>query len=502
MHLFNLRNGPWEILFEGTLHSLETGIYTNSRKDFLIIILDKEGHAIKGALTQFYTVFLVEGEIDSLIQEKESIALIRSEGFEKHKFLLIPSSSEYIAWKEKEFIEKTSQMFKELEELKEKTKETAKKLKLNAVSLNECKTEVKEGFLNQPLLAPLISSQLKEKETSNEIKIEKSLSGEVILGLNRENILISEPFSLFKKTIASGNEDLNRIHLLHVLIEGLLLSNIDCIAFEFEEKFKGLDTPTSKLNELKASKIEIEPIGFPVKKFQAKQEIKVDLNLLKAESLMDLFGVTDKELIEFLEARLREKEHTDLQEFIQTLKESLPSTEVNQYQINKVIRIFKLIDSKYPRMLGGANPIQEITKSWLKEIGKISIIDLQEVKDEKEKLLFITNIVKGILESQKEITIKSKLKLMLFIPNSFELIGKEKNNEMSKELIELLMQAEKHGIGFVLETNQKTDLKDEVVEQMESELTLVSGIDLGVSLPGKTHYRIKVRPTLSKQVDE
>src|SRR3989338_7107830 len=139
--------------------------------------------------------------------------------------------------------------------------------------------------------------------------------------------------------------------------------------------------------------------------------------------------------------------HTNLDDFSAFIKQSKTTTDINQYQINKIARVLALVKQTYGEVFGSANPIDEISKVWLKSMGRTGIINLKTIQDEKVKLMLVHSIIKGIVESYKAQGKARAVKAMIVIPNSVGLIGKENSLVLQNEIKELLIEGAQYGVG-------------------------------------------------------
>ena len=517
MAVFDKMSGaPWSKVFHGSMSGYMVEMYSNEEKIILNLIYErKEGKTI-GAVVQMHAPFKVEGNVSAFIDSMNfpATALIQHEQ-ESLKFLLASTQAQYVNWNENEFLKATKAMLEELKANSKTTSSMASGSPIKLTAVKDLPNEIKESFFSNPLMISALSTSAKKAEAQEESKQEKEdqqpfhlaaatasqQAGKVLIGELKDGKKVEEPVNLFKKIVVSEGNELTRKHLNHVLVEGILLSNIGVSAFEFGSDFQGMSTPTKKLDELKKHGLEIEPVGFPVKVFNAPAEIKIDINLLKAESLMDLIGVKDKNLINLLQSNLSGKQFNNLDELIQEIKKTTPSSEINQYQINKLIRIIQIQKEFYPNYFGGKNQIEEISKAWVKALGRIGILNVSSLIDGKSKILLIYTLLKGIYEHYRKQGTSSNVKTVIAIPKANLLFGKSQINLISRELNEVAGNLSQYGVGIIIELDHANDLNDELKKTVNGNFSIVSGTDVGIKFEGKNQYRATIRPTLSTQVE-
>ncbi|MDO8627885.1 MAG: hypothetical protein Q7K42_05445, partial [Candidatus Diapherotrites archaeon] len=420
------------------------------------------------------------------------------------QFLIVSSPATYAEWTEKEFEKIAEEAYREMQNSSALAEKLSKTYELELTPLAKAGQEVCDSFFNQPLVPAMLSSSISRaqnkptKSSSSQAPQEKQ--GEIPLGLNRENSLVSEPINFFAKTIVSAGIPENRTHIIQVMAENAMLSNIAITVIDENDSFGALSGPAKNSTELMAAGINIEPIGFPTKKFEIKKELSIDLNLVNIKGLMQLLGIGNEKIIKFIEEKQKEKKHENLDGFVEFIKQSKTNADINQYQINKIARIFLLVKSIYGDVFGANNPVEEISRVWVKSLGRTGIVSLKEIADGKIKLMLLHSVVKGIVEHYKAEGSSKSLKALIVLPKSSEFVGKDKDLILQNEIKDLFMEGIQYGVGHLLESEHANDLKDELVAQFTAKLSIVSGLDTGVDLEGRTPYRVTIRPTLSKTI--
>lgn len=498
MQLFKISDGPWKKLFSGKFQEHDIDIYSNPESVLLILIFEKEGDKVKGAVVELYKIFYSEGEAEPFVETlpREVILLTKHDEKETIKFLLLGSTPSYVEWKESTFISETDRLLKRLSTSTTMIKDVSKAYELTLTELGDAPDRIKEIFFTQPLLVPLVSTAAHPEEGDTEIITRK----EIILGLTREKNQVVEPLNFFTRTMVSGGEENERNHVLHIFAESALLSSLAVIIFDWDGKFTGLGEASKEHDELKKYKVDIEPIGFPVKPFSITRDIVVDLNLTNIVGVAQLFGVGDDTVNKTIETTLQKNKVTGIKDLISKVRAITPGEEPTAYEINKAARILTLMDIRYPALFEGKNDIKEISKKWGK-IGRASIIKLEDV-DKRVALITAHNLLKAILEFHKSKERTRNLKTLFILPEVNRLFAEHGENLLTKEIIESMVEIQDVGVGFILSSRKRMDLPKALLEKIEANVNIVSGNDIGVHLKDKKSYRVFARPGLSKCTEQ
>jgi hypothetical protein len=498
MELFKLNQGPWTLLFEGEFQQMPLSIYINPDKIILVLIFDMGKNKPKGAVTQVHYPFVAQGNLENILEGLPHTVsvLARHEPNETSKFLLVGSSPNYLDWKEEKFQKGFAKMLKEVQITAKTVEDFAKGFEIKMKSVAEVGGEVENTFFMEPVLIPALAAKMPKEKIKAKAE-EIVASGNLPFGLDKANNLVEEPFSLFKTTLVSDGTQENRNHTMQVLAENTLLAGAALTLFEWAEEFDGLSQPTDKTKELAKEKISFEPVGFPVKHFHPKKDIFVDVNMINPVGLMQLFGVADEELIKFFQKKMTEKEFKSMNELIKSVKGSQPAAGMNQYQINKLVRILELMQSIYPELFDGQNPVEEIAKHWVKNIGRAGIIHLKDL-DERASLMLLHTLIKGILIKQRESGQGKNLKAMVLLPQAEKVLGQKQEALLAQEIIDFLTELESYGVGFILESPHPIDIKKDLTEKVNTHLTMLRGLDTAVKIKGARGFRMKIRLALSR----
>lgn len=497
MELFKISEGPWKKLFEGKFQENDVEIYINPESIILVLIYEKEKDKVTGAIAELFKIFYSIGEAESFVETlpREVIVLTKHSPKETLKFLLLGSTPSYVKWGEKEFVGEVDRLLTRLKTSSNMIKDVSKAYELTLQELAESTDTVREAFFTQPLLVPLVSTYAHPAEEG--MAAPPISKGEIILGLTKEKRQVVEPLSLFAKTIVSGGDEKNRLHLLHLLVESALLSNVAVVLFDWEQQFSGLGEASKDLENLQKYKVDAEPIGFPVNHFRLFDQIVVDLNVINPKGLTELFGTGENVVNNLIISTLQKNKVAGITDLIEKIKAIKPSDAPTAFEINKAVRILALMNLRYPRLFIGENNIGEISKNWLKAIGRAGIINLKDM-DNRAGLLITHNIIKGMLLHYKSKGKSSSLKTMIVLPDAKKVILGESTSILSKEIVTCLDALATYGVGYVIGAEKLIDIAGELTKKAEAKINIVAGNDVGINLKDRKSYRVFVRPGLSR----
>jgi hypothetical protein len=488
---FRVREGPWRTLFEGSFEEHEIGVYLNPESVLLVSILEKKNDRVVGAVIELYAT----GEVEDFIETfpGEAVMLVRHDKKHTTKFFILSVPPSYARYTESAFCDEVEKLLEKLKENSKIVKEVSRAYDLDLVELHEASERIKNQFFAEPLSIPLLGLKGLEAEVKEGAK---PVFGEVLLGLTRNNIVVKEPLSLFYRTIVHGSSEKDRKHVMHLIIEGSLMSNAPVVAFDWKEDFKGLSAPAKDLSELKRFKVEVDPIGFPVKEFKAREDVKVDLNLIDPAGLLELYGTGNNKASKELIKVLGEEKLASMEQAISKVKR-LPVTEnLSQYDIYKMIRILKVINNSYPGLFNGKNNIEEISKNWHKSIGRLGRISLEGL-DKRSALMIVHSIIKGIYLFYEKTGSVKKINSTVLLSNAEKIISRNTETILGKQVIELLNAMKEVGVIAVIESDKMSDLMEEAIAKREAEIHVISREDVGLKLANRKQYRLSLRPGLS-----
>jgi len=501
--LFKIGSGPWEKLFEGNFQKYSLQLLSNPESTILVAIFDSDNDKVRGVITEFYKIYSALGSIETFSETlpRELLVLTKHDSSKTSKFLAIGSGASYTEWSEEKVMLETESQLSKLKTSSEMIKEVSKAYDLQLNELRKASSEVKEEFFTFPLLLPAMFTNyhlppgLQQQSGKEQQGIQ--VPGEIILGITREGQLIEEPLGLFSRTAIFDGNDVSRKQATQVLIEGCLLSNIPAVIFDQNHDFEGIGFATKDYARLKEFKLEIEPIGFPARKFTAISEVQVNLSMTSPESLLEIFGINaGLPAGKIIISAMRSRPVLEMREIAESIKKMEITAELTAYHQLKAVRALNLMLLRYPMLFDGKNDIEEISKNWVRAIGRASVVDTSGL-DQRQSLLLAAGIVKEMLEFYKQKGYSKQLKSMVFIPeiSAFSQLFK---TGLFKELARSLIELKEYGVGFCTSIQNKIDLDEELAKSLEAEIGIVIKNDAGINFLNKKQYRILLRPTISE----
>ncbi|MFH1224893.1 MAG: hypothetical protein V1676_03740 [Candidatus Diapherotrites archaeon] len=507
MELFKIGYGPWKKLFEGDYQGHTMGIYTNPESVVLAVIYEIEGNKATGAVVELFKTFFAIGETEAFVETlpREVIMLSKHSEKESFKFMLIASKPEYVRWSESVFIEEVDRLLKRLNTSATMIKDVSKAYDLQLKELGECSETVKGAFFAQPLLIPSVASSVAsapafgagtEEESAPNVGTGTS-KGEIIMGLTKERKEVLEPLGLFTKTAVFGGTPKDRKHVLHILAESAMLSNVPVIVFDWNNEFSGLGQSSESRDELEKYKVDAEPIGLPLKHFRLFNEVVVDLNMINPEGISQMFGIGRNVVSKIISDTLRAntvKGITDLGGKVNAIE---PGEEPSAYQIRRAVRVLRVIGLRYPDLFEGSNDMEEMSKGWMKGLGRAALLHLH-TGDARVNLLVTHSILRSLQKYYAKQGETRKVKAMLIMPECGMMFPRNPKNILSQEAPEVLVDISgKYGIGYAISDEKPIDLATAVIENTEAKIEIVKGNDAGVQLRDRKSYRVFIRPALS-----
>ncbi len=498
--LFKLRSGPWLRVFEGAVHGSEVEIYYNQKSVFMVAVYDKEDEKVTGVVVGFYKVFSAKGDTEAFVDTlpRELLFFSKHDKVETTKFLAVASPTSYISWEEEEFQTETDRLMLKVSNSSDMIKDVSKAYDLKLTEYEETPKSVKETFFSQPLFMSMLATRSTESGKKVSWKeMEKTTPGEVLLGLIKESQKVTgEPLSLLMSTIVSQGMEEDRMHAMQVLMEGALLANTPCIIFDWNKRFEGLGFPKKDISEFEHSKMDIEPIGFPLKFFAVGVQVQANIQAVNPTGLMQLFGAGEGTPAKILETALG-KGFRSTEEVKQQILKTPATPELSSYEIHKAARILGVIEQRYPRLFDGENDMDDLAKHWVRAIGRASIIDLSYC-DARQAAILVSSLAKEIMLFHEKKGKEKTPKAVLFMPEVQKLL-EYSNTSTVQELFQTLPKLREIGIGFAASIPREIDLEKGFVEKAGAHIAIVQGNDVGVKIESRSQYRCILRPTLSEE---
>lgn len=492
----NLTHGPWTLIFKGESEGLESEIYINSESMILSIIYEKnkKGKAV-GAVVELFKAFYTKGKISSFVETlpKRAIALIVHPGEKTYKFLLIDSGAVYVPYKEKMFAAHIEALIAKIASFSTLLQEVSTAYDIDLFEIQNCAEEEKSVFFSLPLANVLLMPVIKKRSESAIIEISH---GEIHLGITKAGNIVKEPFDFFDRTMVSGGKKEDRTHVLHIFAESAMLSGMPVIIIDWEDAFKGLHYPNENYEELQKYKVSLEPVGFPVRIFTAGKELKAQVDLIDAQTFVELFGVGKTVAAQVIAEAFKLGSCANAGELIEKIDKVQESAKITPFKKREAQRIIKVINDAYPELLSGKIPVEEMIKPWTRGIGKANIL-LFSKEDLKKNLLILQTTVRALYYYLKQQGKSDKLKALLLFTDANEMIPKFKSKRVNEIIALDLSLLRSYGLGIIVEAEDKANIHDEVRNLIISHIGVIAGNDVGVVIEKRKNYRALVRPGLS-----
>jgi hypothetical protein len=446
----------------------------------------KEG---KSVLLQLYDVLTVHGLLEGFLPyfEKEALTLAVYSPAGKHEFFLLKSHPVYVTEVgEQKINDELRGLMKKLDALALTVKSIAGSYGVELRELSESAREEIEAFFAEPIVVPaMLARARKEVKLAPAVPL---MPKAVHLGMTRNREPAEELIESFQKTLVVGGSETDRRHAVHLIIEGFLLNVMPVIVFDAKDSFKGLSEPSRELGRLAEFKVGREPIGFPMKSFNAGA-FKVDLSLFNGEAFSQLYGFASNEASARIARVINERKPGSLDSIIEEIIKEPIDSEFTEFSRKQAIREIRLVQEINPGLFNAGNDLSELLKT-AESIGRMTTIDLKGL-GEAEKTMIVHSIIKGLNE------LKGEAGALIVLLDSKEFIPVNPANKLQLEIIECLKELPHKGISYLVESEHKLDLSEEIVAASEAEIGIVKGSDAGINLKHRKPYRATLRPGLS-----
>ncbi len=495
--MFRLSKGPWTQLFEGTSERQSIEIYSNPESMILVLIFEKEGDKIIGVVIELFRVFSCKGETEAFAENLTEDATIFLKHLEKKtfKFLVLGSLPTYAEFEESKIQNEFDAVLKKIDSKSQTAKNMSKAYGLVLTELQYASEEEKSGFFAEPLSLQMLSRSAIEMQKPGR-ETAAGITGELLLGITKFGNIAKEPLEFFKRTVITGPNEKYRLHAEHLVIEGTLLSNLPAVIIDCKNAFRGLSEPTKDLQGLRKFKVEFEPIGFPVAHFTVPETIRIDLGIIDILGMLEVFGAGRNIITRIVDQKTAAKRFANIPAIIEEIKKTVPTEDTTAYQLNKAVRILALFEQHYPKVAGGPNNFEEISKSWSKGLGRAGIIHIENA-DEKETLLLVHSIVRGMLAHFRKLGNTNRLRAMLILPEAQKILSAKATDKVSELVATELNELSEYGVGFAASAEKSPDLKKEIIEKIEAEIDIIEKNDAGIRVRNLKNYRVLLRPGLS-----
>lgn len=509
MPLFKIAQGPWTLLLKGNIRDDLLEVYTNPEKMVYIQTITEQNGKLTKAACEFYKIYEATGDVNGFIQTlpRDILLWMKHSVDETHTFLILGSAPVSVTWEENVVLEQTDILLKKIEVGSSLLKEVARAYDVQLTPLSQSPENVRNAFFASSMLVPMLAtSSHAGQETqgkSNTIMTQQAhtgaLPGEFVLGTTQNGLLVKEPVLFFKKTLISGGRVEHRKHLLQIIAEGALFSNIPVVIMDVDNEFSIMRAPNPNPQHLREQKIEGDPIGFPLKEFLPFENLKIELSTVPPEAFVEILGLMHHELGMQFARFLREHSVTSIDEAKRILRQLPPSDNFTPFQVQSVIRLLTLLEQAFPNLFDGTNAIDEISKSWFQSIGRAGVVKLHNIPARLRNIMILT-LMKGIYSTYARKGVSDRVKTLIVIPESTFLYANKNETALQKEFERLLSESNTQDVGFLLSAAHEIDLPPTIQNLCEAKLQVIGGRQVGVALAGRKNYRVTMRDTYSQPV--
>lgn len=475
-------------------------IYQNADSFVLTLILEEEKEEITGVVLELYKVFAAKGtDIELFVSSlrRNSLLFTKNTSQDQYKYFLLGTDPEFVPFTQNLFGDKVIDMVEQVDLFASTIADVSKGYDIDLTPIAEGSEDEKASFFAEPMFLPAISANVKgKKEETRQIET-PNVYKTILLGLTKSGEKVEEPISIFSKTLISQGSYQNTIQAMHVMVESSLLSNVSSIVFDFDKVFKGLSKPTDNLIGLKKYKTGGEPVGFPVTEFDSSS-IHINLNTLDPESFIELFGMGDSKEVQTL-IQIWDSLKGEILS-LKTLYDYIPEQKeqygLNDYQVNRLIRLLKVIEERYPNVFMSANDIDEITRSSIAQLGRASLVDLSRY-NYRVILCLLDSVLKEILQKYKAIGLSRATKFSVFMPKMEIVSPYNTPLKIQKDITNTLLDLPNYGVSIVLSCQKEIDISTDITKERFSRISIIKDNDVGIKTADKKPYRVMLRPGFS-----
>ncbi|MFA5357689.1 MAG: hypothetical protein WC308_02085 [archaeon] len=512
---FKIDNGPWETVLNGKFQGHDVEIVSNPEHLFLVLIYDKdEKGVVNGALVEGYKAFTTRGNIDAFIETlpRPSLGVTKNIGEKTVRLFFASLDMIYLDFRHEDFVRKIDKMIANVSENANTMFDLARASSIELKEPNVSPSSEYEPILGDPFTMRLLMGGATKKldaakgvkKTFGEEKSERKFQ----MGLTKTREIISENPENFSRALIMANNSNEQKYAAYIIAENFLLNNSPLLIFDSENYFEKLKNASKNDIDLKEGLVEFDPIGFPVKKILAKDEIKISLKDVDFVLLLNLIGTGDDEFEKKFALTASSAMADTTEELIEKLAsmpandsknfESLKfeenkayfSTGLTDFEKIKAERIVNIIEQEFSGLFGKSVDPKELTTSWPGNLGKATILDTKKLS-EKEKIMFEQTILRMLLKSTKE---KSETEYKIILPNA-EKLFKTLPSKSSSAIISL----ENKGVGFIFGISTKT-FPNDLLETTTAKISIINKNDAAISIKNQRNYRVMLRPPLSGDI--
>lgn len=491
VRVLQLPYGPWKSVLTGVWIDKQVAYYENPDKKVLISIFDRRGEDIKGILMMLTKFFVVKGDSSNMADTlKRNITLI-----EKHSptfkanYLAVSTTPQYVSFEPGKIIDTTQALYEELEGESAAVVNMSTKYGITLTELKYAEEKYVKRLLGDPLVIPSI---VVRKPSADGVSV-STKEGKVKLGLKKDSSLATELISSFALTLITGGEEIMRRHTAHVIMEDCVLNGISGVLFDTGNNYAKLDTPNPDTSQYERYKMNVEPIGMPVRKFKPGDDIFIDLTLLDKGLFADVAGTgadsAEGELIGKVLEQHRIKNLKELEESIMKI-----AGEENKYYAARAVRIAKLLGNRYPKTFDGQIDPKEVVAPWLKRMGRVAVIDMKGFDKDTVKGIIYT-VLKTLYEHYRKEQAGSETKVFMVI--EIEDIAYEASSRLDREIRHLAKAVNDYGVAVCMTPSKDADISKELKQEATMKIQMLNANEAAASERTGRPYKVYIRPSLS-----
>ena len=472
----DLPYGPWNKVFSAEWNGKPFTVYRNKPNELLIILFIKEKNKISNMLISLKRIFLVEGNLDKflMMQKQPLVAVEKSSANFKARYLVVTTTPQKIPYSFDDLSNTLHKQHSNLDVTSDLIKQALHTYDITVIDFDKVNERYILNFFSDPLTLFTMSSE-KGGATSSLPELQ-----EVLIGANRWKQPVKAKLSSFSKIEVIGESEAKRKHVLHILIESVLLNNIPAFIFDTSGSFSGISLANRNTSEFEDFGMNALPIGFPTKKLKPEEGLFVDLKLLKPEIFIESFGLEKGDVAKLLSKTLSEQKNVStLGEIVTYLSSLKPSREFPAFIIEKTIRVLEVIQKSFPSLFE-KNTLPELVEPWKQPIGSAYYVNLKGTHP------MVKNLVISYMLSSLKSASDNALKLLVVFDEPYI--------NIPKNIRELLNENVKFGVAFGVHASEALDLAD--IDSPTLVIDLI-GEECVVTETGEPQRRFVIRPAYS-----
>jgi hypothetical protein len=471
-------NGPWTRLVSAKWGVYPLTIYQNPDRVLLATLFDVAEGEPKGMVVLMRRVLVVEGDLSRFIaaQTRELALVEKVSSVGKLSYLFVASTPKYVSYNAEEFENEVKKQYGELSGYFSSTNEALTGYGLKAKDLLDASDEQVQSLLGDPyVLLALLNPQAAPSRTPMAIPkflLGKGLTGESI-DLNLENLA---------SCAVIGGEREQRLHAMHVLLEGAMQSNVPCVVFDASKAFSGMAVLGKNVGRLQEFKMPPRSVNFPFKAYELGKTLFVDPSLISGDSFLKAFALENSDVAAVMKQVYDEKRRdlSSLNDLVAALGNAKESKEAPQYIINKAVRVASVLQRSHQGLFGKV-VTPELFTPWQESMGRVFYVDVSSVASQQLRHLVLSSILEAI-----PLPPTNELRLLL----AFE----QDAGEIAAEVALVQKRFSGRGIGFMFQASTDGD-----VPLKEPKLKLeVVGNEVVATEFGQKPKRLAPRPTYTE----